>query len=134
MERLADTANAFESSSVRGLLRSAPDLNTNIEHIRSMYTVLDDDKTFAILPTHGADDECDDAQNMIDNIENQLSQLLSHAKRASSARDIAFWHSAQGNKEIYQIEVPANTKVPRDWTKCGGTKVRAKAQQQKLTH
>jgi DNA mismatch repair protein MSH6 len=36
---------------------------------------------------------------------------------------VEYWHSAQGNKEIFQLLVPASAKVPRDWTKCGGTKV-----------
>lgn len=33
------------------------------------------------------------------------------------------WHSAQGGKEIYQLQVPSNVNVPRDWTKQSGTKV-----------
>lgn len=124
MERLSELAESFDSSSVRGLLRSAPDLQSNLEHITSMYTVETDEKTIAILPTRGADEECDEADATVAAIETQLNTILKAAKRTTGAKEISYWHSAQGNKEIYQIQVPAGTKVPRDWTKCSGTKVR----------
>jgi DNA mismatch repair protein MSH6 len=37
--------------------------------------------------------------------------------------DIDFWHSAQGGKEIYQLQIPSGTRVPNNWTKQGSTKV-----------
>jgi DNA mismatch repair protein MSH6 len=123
IERLSEVAKSFESPSVRGLLRSAPDLSANLEHMNSMYTIEKDDKTIAILPTRGADPECDEADDEIARVEEELEYLLKQAKKACGAREISYWHSAQGNKEIYQIQVPANTKVPSSWTKCSSTKV-----------
>ena len=43
-------------------------------------------------------------------------------------KEITYWHSGQGGKEIYQIQVPAKTKVPETWSKQGGSKVRLKNQ------
>jgi DNA mismatch repair protein MSH6 len=34
-----------------------------------------------------------------------------------------FWHSAQGGKDIYNIEVPVKTKVPQNWAKQSSTGV-----------
>lgn len=39
VESLSLVAQQFESASVGGLLRTAPDLEKNLEHIRSMYSV-----------------------------------------------------------------------------------------------
>lgn len=86
------------------------------------------------MPQPGADEECDEAQAAIDEIEERLQDLLKKAKARTgwdicttmltvSCKEIKFWHSAQGNKEIYQLEVPAKITVPSNWTKCGGTKV-----------
>lgn len=35
---------------------------------------------------------------------------------------MSWWHSAQGGKEIYQLQVPAKTKVPSNWTKSSSVK------------
>lgn len=122
MEKLSQVADKFESASVPGLLRTAPDISSHLEHFDAMFAVEDDGKTFAIVPTPGADEECDAAQAAIDDIEERLQDLLEEAKSTLKC-DVKFWHSAQGNKEIYQIEVPAKIKVRSDWTKCGSTKV-----------
>lgn len=34
-----------------------------------------------------------------------------------------YWHSVQGGKDIYNIEVPLKTKVPANWAKQGTTGV-----------
>lgn len=34
-----------------------------------------------------------------------------------------FWHSAQGGKDIYNIEVPSKTEVPHNWAKQSSTGV-----------
>lgn len=75
-------AENFESPSVRGLLRSAPDLSSNIEHIQSMYTIEQDEKTITILPSRGADPDCDEADEAIEEIEARFESLLQKAKKA----------------------------------------------------
>lgn len=136
MERLTDVANTFDSGSVRGLLRTAPDLTSTLEHIRSMYTVEvggelyamtyanPPEKTIDILPTSGADEDCDEADAKVAEIDQRLDEILSDAKAQLKAKDITYWHSAQGNKEIYQFNISSDVKVPSNWIKVAGTKVR----------
>ena len=111
----------FESSSVSGLLRTAPDLRQLIRRIESLYTVNRGEKTLEILPTEGADEDTDEAVAEVARIVGELEAELATYKRKLKC-DVSFWHSAQGGKEIYQIQVPAGQSVPDDWAKQGGTK------------
>ncbi|WWD22313.1 hypothetical protein CI109_106804 [Kwoniella shandongensis] len=123
-QSLASAAESFVSQSVPGLLRTAPDLSSNLVHIKSMYTEFEGEKTIEILPTAGADEACDTANAEVEEIEAELDELLEDAKRLLKEPRALYWHSAQGGKEIYQIQVPAGAKnkVPSNWTKSGGTK------------
>lgn len=49
LESLSQTAEKFESASVPGLLRTAPDISSNLDHFDSMYTVEDDGEYKTIL-------------------------------------------------------------------------------------
>ncbi|KAL1412081.1 DNA mismatch repair protein msh6 [Vanrija albida] len=122
MDGLNRVADQFESPSVRGLLRSAPDLGPLLAHIHEMFTVDHGEKTIDLNPTRGANQECDDADDEIARIEGELDGILRDIKRKYKVANAKFWHSAQGNKEIYQIEVPASFKPPSQWTKCSNTK------------
>ncbi|WVQ64535.1 uncharacterized protein L199_002702 [Kwoniella botswanensis] len=126
VEKLRTIAEKFTSPSVAGLLRSVPDLSAHIEHIQSMYVVEENDKSISILPQPGADEECDSADATVAEIEQRLDAYLEHAKKDVQAQNIKWWHSAQGAKEIFQIEVPnvkdKVTKVPDNWIKQSGTK------------
>jgi hypothetical protein len=45
------------------------------------------------------------------------------AMLTGSCPEAKFWHSAQGGKDIYNIEVPVKTKVPNNWAKQSATAV-----------
>ena len=95
IETLIVTAESFDSQIIAGLLRSAPDLSPNIDHINSLYTIEhgmlaisstvrfadlpSGEKTIAILPTKGANEECDEADAEVDRIEAALNELLETA-------------------------------------------------------
>jgi DNA mismatch repair protein MSH6 len=81
VDQLATDAEQFESSSVRGLLRSAPDLSTNLAHINSMFTLDKKEKTVEILPTEGADPDCDEADEAVLEIEAKFESLKQKAKK-----------------------------------------------------
>lgn len=83
MDELTRVADKFESASVRGLLRTAPDLSSNMEHIQSMYTIEQDEKTITILPSRGADPDCDEADEAIEVLEAEFDTLLQKAKKAT---------------------------------------------------
>ncbi|ORY31917.1 muts domain V-domain-containing protein [Naematelia encephala] len=122
IERLASLASSFQSPSIRGLLRTSPDLGPLIAHIRAMFDVFADEKTMAITPTAGADEDCDTAEEEVSSIEAELEVLRKRAASTIKSSDVVYWHSAQGGKEIYQLQVAAGVKVPANWSKQSGTK------------
>jgi DNA mismatch repair protein MSH6 len=120
LTKLAGLAESFKSTSTSALLRSAPDLEPHLEHIRSLFTY--DKETGDVLPADGVDEAYEDVQAEIDRLERQLDDLLREHAKELGCRDLTYWHSAQGQKEIYQIQVPVKYKAPKSWTKTGGVK------------
>lgn len=136
-ERLVEVASSFPSGSVLKLIRSAPDLSPLLSHMNGLYKVRRDEKTMEILPKRGADEDCDAADDEVKRIEDGLDELLEEYQQqlksaalhnfaspadTSRTRDVSWWHSAQGGKEIYQLQIPARTKVPGSWTKSSSVK------------
>ncbi|WVQ93995.1 hypothetical protein IAU59_001073 [Kwoniella sp. CBS 9459] len=121
-EKLSRVAATFETSTIAGLLRSAPDLAPHTKHIRSMYKVLSDEKSITILPREGADAECDEADAAVQAIEDELAKILVQAQKQLGSKEVKFWHSSLGNKEIFQIEVPVKIEAPSNWVKQSGIK------------
>ena len=60
------------------------------------------------------------ANERIAEVEGNLDELLSQYKKQLDCKQISFKHI--GIKEIYQIEVPVSTSVPKKWTKVSSTK------------
>ena len=81
------------------------------------------EKTVEILPTVGADEDTDNAVEAVNQAVADLEDLLASYKQKLKISNLVFWHSAQGGKDIYQLQVPAKTKVPANWAKQGGTAV-----------
>ncbi|EIW67861.1 hypothetical protein TREMEDRAFT_40008 [Tremella mesenterica DSM 1558] len=124
LKTLVSSSSSFSTSPVPDLLRGAPDLNPLLQHMRTLYHVVQEGKTIDILPTQGSDRECDQADANVAEQEGILEQLREKArKQLHLARgEIAYWHSNQGGKEIYQLQVAADVEVPSSWRKQSGTK------------
>lgn len=120
LTKLSDLAESFESTSTSSLLRSAPDLSPHLDHIRSLFTY--NKETDDVLPADGVDEAYEEVQQEIDRLEAQLEDIRRDHAKELGCREISYWHSAQGQKEIYQIQVPVKIKVPKSWTKTGGVK------------
>jgi hypothetical protein len=45
MAKLADESESFESHTISGLLRGAPDLTSNIDHVESMFQPASEEST-----------------------------------------------------------------------------------------
>ena len=43
---LAETAESFESKTISGLLRTAPDLAPNLKHVKSMFQTPEESESF----------------------------------------------------------------------------------------
>jgi DNA mismatch repair protein MSH6 len=78
-----------------------------------------------ILPNPNADADCDEADAEIERIEDELEDIRKRAKQQLKLQDreIKYWDNGMGGKEIFQLQIPAKTKVPANWTKSTNTKV-----------
>ncbi|KAF8583279.1 DNA mismatch repair protein Msh6 [Ramaria rubella] len=120
---LAETADSLESKSIPGLLRTAPDLTAYLENVESMFEMPENLIADELVPCEGKDEIYDQVQAEIEDWENQLSDTLKKLEKKHGMK-LKYWHSAQGTKEIYQVETPASQKdIPKTWTKTGSTKV-----------
>ncbi|KAG1753520.1 uncharacterized protein EDB91DRAFT_1098327 [Suillus paluster] len=120
LAKLADSSESFDSKTILGLLRSAPDLTPNLKNVESRFTL--DKETDELLPVAGKDEAYDEVMCEIEELEKMLdAQLKKFEKKLGY--NLVWWHSAQGNKEIYLVQTKAKeTGMPNDWVKSGGTK------------
>ncbi|KAI0792522.1 DNA mismatch repair protein Msh6 [Abortiporus biennis] len=121
LEDLANKAESFESKTVFGLLRSAPNLKPNIKNVRSMFKKPEDNAD-ELIPEDGQDEEYDTIMEEIKGLEDELEAELKKLSKQVSGDKLTYWHSALGTKEIYLVQAKPSQKVPKDWTKSGGTK------------
>ncbi|KAK1221756.1 DNA mismatch repair protein msh6 [Marasmius sp. AFHP31] len=121
---LADESESFNSKTILGLLRSAPDLSPNIRNIQSMYERPTSDKDLnELTPREGKDEQYDLVMDEINQLERSLNKELKRMEKSLGC-SLDWWHSAVGTKEIYLVETSANQKqIPKEWTKNSGTKV-----------
>ncbi|KAG6861406.1 hypothetical protein C0995_000535 [Termitomyces sp. Mi166 len=146
LSRLADTSESFNSKTIFGLLRSAPDLLPHIKNIENLYVKPSSDKgilpfirrslqnDFALsddelIPREGKDSAYDEVMAEIAGLEEELDSDLKkmEKKLGGGSFPLSYWHSAQGNKEIYLVETSAGQKgIPDDWTKSSATKAKSR--------
>ncbi|KAH7923446.1 DNA mismatch repair protein Msh6 [Leucogyrophana mollusca] len=120
LNNLADSSESFESKTILGLLRSAPDLTPNLKNVEARFVV--DKDTDNLLPVEGKDEIYDGVMEEIAELENTLdAQLKKFEKKIGCA--LKWWHSGTGNKEIYLVQTKADQKnIPDDWIKSSATK------------
>ncbi|EJD51320.1 DNA mismatch repair protein Msh6 [Auricularia subglabra TFB-10046 SS5] len=120
-DKLADLENAakLKAPSLLRLFKSVPDLTPHVTAIEEMYA-LDDD---SLLPASGKDETYDQVIEEIEDIEGNLERKLDKFADVVGTK-LTYWHSAQGQKEIYIVQVPAakTKKVPSDWVQTNSTK------------
>jgi len=71
-----------------------------------------------LVPERGIEEEFDESQDRIEAVEAELNALL---KRQQSELGKSIVYKDIG-KEVYQLEVPVKTKVPKDWKMMSSTK------------
>ncbi|KAF8609778.1 DNA mismatch repair protein Msh6 [Ceratobasidium sp. AG-I] len=119
---LASISESFDNKSVLGLLRQAPDLKKNIKRVREFFDVQDD--TLLVPSSDDVDEAYCEIQTEITQLEQKLEKKLTALRSELGCKDLSYWHSATGTKDIYIVQVPVAKKVtvPKSWTKHGGTK------------
>ncbi|KDQ58666.1 hypothetical protein JAAARDRAFT_193200 [Jaapia argillacea MUCL 33604] len=123
ISKLANATEAFESKNVLGLLRSAPDLLSHIEHVEMMFEKPEKDGD-ELVPQDGKDEVYDGVMAEIAELENELSDKLKGLEK-DTGMSLTYWHSAIGTKDIYLVQTPTkgkNINIPKSWIKNGGTK------------
>ncbi|OLL23672.1 DNA mismatch repair protein msh6, partial [Neolecta irregularis DAH-3] len=114
LEEISPGANSL----IGKLLESLPDMRECLNH---WHTAFDREKAKdedVLIPEKGVETEFDESQDLIESIENGLHDILAEHKRTVKCSSMSF---KDIGKEIYQIEVPAATHVPKDWDKLSGT-------------
>lgn len=101
------------------LIAAMPDLKGPLEWWK---TAFDREKArdFKVLvPERGVEEEFDESQDNIDEVKAQLDALLKSKQKEFKSQKVVFTNIG---KEVYQLEVPQATKVPRDWKMMSSTK------------
>ncbi|KAF7338601.1 DNA mismatch repair protein [Mycena venus] len=139
LSRLADIAENFESKSIFGLLRSAPDVIQNIKKVQLMYEKPDSEKDASeLVPQAGKDEVYDKVMQEIGELESELDDELAKFQKKMKWVDtfthhpppdkeidrckLSWFHSSTGTKDIYLIETAVGQDVPKDWTKSAALK------------
>ncbi|KAF8483462.1 DNA mismatch repair protein Msh6 [Russula ochroleuca] len=121
LSKLADASETFESKTILGHLRSAPDLLPHINDVELRFERPEKDND-DLLPVEGKDEAYDEIAEEIRELEKELDKSLKKLERQVGT-SLQFWHSAQGNKDIYLVQVRSDHRdIPADWVKSGGTK------------
>ncbi|KAH9833177.1 DNA mismatch repair protein Msh6 [Rhodofomes roseus] len=125
LSELADISETFQSRTILGLLRTAPNLLPHIKHVKSMFKE-PEDKADELVPEDGKDEVFDEIMEEIRELEEELDHELKKLEKKAGF-NLTYWHSNVGTKDIYLVQTKATQKdVPRDWTKSGSTKAFAR--------
>ncbi|KAK2461207.1 hypothetical protein APHAL10511_006734 [Amanita phalloides] len=122
--KLADESESFESKTILGHIRNAPDLLYNVKNVKSMF--VEETNSDELIPQPEKDNEYDNIMAEITGIENELDNDLEVMQKKLGI-PLSYWHSSIGNKEIYLVETSAGAKnIPKDWIKSSGTKAKSR--------
>ncbi|KAK7023852.1 DNA mismatch repair protein [Favolaschia claudopus] len=117
MNQLGDTADSFESKTIPGLLRSAPDVIQNIKKVQLMYEKPQSEKDVSeLVPQAGKDEVYDKIMQEIGELESELDDELAKFQKKLKCK-LSWFHSSTGTKDIYLIETAVKQEVPHGWTK-----------------
>ncbi|KAG8907125.1 DNA mismatch repair protein msh6 [Tulasnella sp. 403] len=129
LKSLEHEAENFESKSIPGLLRSAPDLLPYVKNTRELFEE-PKEKDDQLVPRRGKDEAYDQVEDEITEVKEELDQALKKLMKKTGRVQVAafeakleYWHSSIGTKEIYLVQAPASQKnIPKEWAKASGTK------------
>ncbi|KAF3017796.1 DNA mismatch repair protein msh6 [Neopestalotiopsis sp. 37M] len=100
------------------LIASMPDLKEPLSYWKTAFNrkIARDEKM--LIPARGIEEEFDASHDTIEEIKSELNRLLAKKKSELSVKSIKF---TDVGKEVYQLEVPKSTKVPKDWRQMSAT-------------
>lgn len=77
-----------------------------------------DQKSKAIIPNNGTNEEWDSINQQIKNIEKEFDEELYSVKKQLKSSTVVYRNLG---KDIYQLEIPKTVKVPNDWLQISST-------------
>ncbi|KZT37435.1 hypothetical protein SISSUDRAFT_852370 [Sistotremastrum suecicum HHB10207 ss-3] len=113
----------FESQELQSVFGAIPDLSSDLNGIRQLFEAPQNAATASeLVPLEGSDERYDEIQREHQELEDALDKELQKLQ-AKIGSKVTYWHSAQGTKEIYLVQVaPGNKNIPKNWTKASATK------------
>ncbi|KAG0167716.1 DNA mismatch repair protein msh6 [Apophysomyces sp. BC1034] len=115
-------ADVFKSNLLKSLIGNFPDINEQLDFFTNAFIIADVDidyqKVKAVVPKHGVNQRWDELLAEIQQMEDEFNRHLQQLKKEIKCTRIAY---KDLGKEIYQIEVPKDVKVPQNWIQLSTT-------------
>ncbi|CAK7262713.1 DNA mismatch repair protein msh6 [Sporothrix epigloea] len=106
------------NSIVDKLIAAMPDLNEPLTYWKTAFDRKRAREEKVLIPERGIDEDFDECCDTIVRIKTDLNKLLEEQKSILKCRSLKF---NDIGKEIYQMEVPKATKVPKTWRQMSAT-------------
>ncbi|ORY03012.1 DNA mismatch repair protein Msh6 [Basidiobolus meristosporus CBS 931.73] len=119
MNKMKKKSSTFTSKRLVFLLNSYPDLTDTIKYFNEAFDHEKAEKEGTVVPHLGVEDDYDAVVKQLQDIEDQFAFHLKDCRKKLNSSKIEY---KDLGKEIYQIEVPKNIKVPDNWIKLSQTK------------
>ncbi|CAG8558122.1 14662_t:CDS:10 [Funneliformis caledonium] len=116
--KLGVYAKKFYSDKLLGLFRNVPDLSSILLYFKEAFDHDQAEKEGKLIPYHGIEQDYDTIQQKLSAVEKLLDDHLKETRKLLKSDKIIY---KDIGKEIYQLEVPNNIKVPHDWKKLSRT-------------
>ncbi|KAL0096441.1 muts domain V-domain-containing protein [Phycomyces blakesleeanus] len=108
-------SSEFTSTLIKKIIRSFPNLEDKLNYFRNAFVMqnldMDYQKMYAMVPIDGSDEKWDEIQQNIKDIENKFER---HLAEISKGKKQSFVYTHSG-KDIFLIQTPKGTSVPREW-------------------
>jgi DNA mismatch repair protein MSH6 len=101
------------------LIAAMPDLKKPLEWWKTAFDREKAKQYKLLVPERGVETDFDASQDRIAEIKDELNDLMKSKQKEYGSSKIVF---RDIGKEIYQLEVPSNIKVPKDWKMMSSTK------------
>lgn len=101
------------------LISSMPDLTPKLQEWKDTFDWAKARDGGILVPAPGIETDFDHSQQQIDDIVEELDGLLKQVRKEIKSNGVRYTNIG---KEIYQLEIPVNVKVPKNWDQMSATK------------
>ncbi|KAI7863174.1 muts domain V-domain-containing protein [Spinellus fusiger] len=119
---LKEQHGVFSSQVINQLLSNFPSLDEPLEYFKSAFVMeevdIDYQKSMVMVPNQGFDAEWDTIQENIQGLVGEFDRYLTTMKKELKCAKLVY---KDMGKDLYQIEVPKEVKVPREWIQMSST-------------